>query len=241
MLASDIDKRLLDDLQDRNHVEVFEMDVTNDLEVSQTALQISRLTEKIDILVSNAGIFDFFPISEAGSEKLGRIFAVNTLALPTLTKHFLPLLEGGRLIVISSESYKVPSPFQPYAVSKQALEAIYRAMKPELALMGIRCILIRPGAMKTQILEATLNYNVTPEGSRFRKAFDKFLSAVPKYIGRVVTPEVVARTVFKAGTVRNPRSIYHVNHNPLVSVLSALPARWQGLVVQKTLGNSKNE
>ena len=191
----------------------------------------------MDIVISNAGIFDFYPVSESGIDKLNRIFAVNVLSLTNLTKYFLAqsVESARRLIVIGSESYKVPSPFQPYSVSKQALESVYKAIKIELALKGIQSVLIRPGAMQTRILEDTVNFDDFDEGSAFKTEFRKFVESVPKYIRKIVTPEKVAAVVLKAGTARKPKSVYHINHNPMVSILSNLPANLKNYVIRKNL------
>ena len=235
VFATDINETLLTTLPKDEHIMMIKMDVTSEKDVQHAADTISKLTPRIDVLVSNAGIFDFYPLSEAGTEKLGRIFEVNVLALSTLTKYFIPLLSGGRLIVIGSESYKVPSPFQPYAVSKQALESLFRAIRLELATEDIKSILIRPGAMQTQILKDTLQYQNKNTETRFWKVFDKFLLSVPKYIGKVVTPEQVAEVVLKAGMAKRPKMVYNINHNPLVSLLSRLPVNMQDKLVQQTL------
>ena len=142
---------------------------------------------------------------------------------------------AGRLIVISSESYKVPAPFQPYAVSKQALESLYQAIKNELSIKGIKSILIRPGAMQTHILDQTLKFDNKLKESQFKKEFEKFIRTVPSYINRISTPQQVADIVLKAGTKNNPKQVYSINHNPLVTLLSLLPARFKNYIIQKTL------
>ena len=176
---------------------LLHLDVTSETSVQQCAEQLTKEADQIDILISNAAIFDFYPVSEAGSDKLKKIFDVNVFGLANLTKHFLPLLipSKGRLIVISSESYKVPSPFQPYSVSKQALESVFEAIKIELSLKGIKSILIRPGAMQTQILDDTIHFKNFNENSLYKTEFKNFVKSVPKYIGKVSTPEDVEKTL----------------------------------------------
>lgn len=213
------------------------MDVTSEQETASLANTIEERFGHIDVLVSNAAVFDFYPISEAGSEKVRKIFDVNVFALTNLTKYFLPLLvkSSGRIIVISSESYKVPSPFQPYAVSKQGLEAVYNAIKLELSITNVQCILFRPGAMQTKILADTLAFNPEKKGSLFTKEFRKFIQTVPKYIAKVSDPTAVAELVLKAAMAKKPKAIYSINHNPLVSLLSILPMGLKYFVIRKSL------
>ncbi len=51
---------------------------------------------RLDVLISNAGVFDFYPVSEAGADKLKQILNVNFLGLANLTKYFLPLLSKSK-------------------------------------------------------------------------------------------------------------------------------------------------
>jgi len=73
------------------------------------------------------------------------------------------------------------------------------------------------------------------EKSVFKKEFDNFKQSVPKYIGKISTPEQVADIVLKAGRVSKPKRVYNINHNPLVTLLSALPSRLKEIAILKTL------
>jgi len=159
--------------------------------------------------------------------------------LANLTKYFLPLLmkSTGRLVVISSESYKVPSPFQPYVVSKQALEKLYNSIKIELSTKGVKTVLIRPGAIDTQILKSTVDFNYTASGSVFQKEFERFGLLIPKYIGKIISPEKVAKVVLKAGVSRKPKRIYHINHNPLITLLTILPGKMKEYVIRNNFND----
>jgi NAD(P)-dependent dehydrogenase (short-subunit alcohol dehydrogenase family) len=215
----------------------IKLDITSEIEVARCASYIKEQYGQLDLLISNAGIFDFYAVSEAGANKLKSIMDVNFLGLANLTKYFLPLLHesNGRLIVISSESYKVPAPFQPYAVSKQALESLYKAIKIELSLLGVKSVLIRPGAIQTQILEDTLKFKQSEQETLLKKEFDQFIETVPNYIDHISNPHKVAQLVLKAGIKRNPKQIYSINHNPLVTIFSNLPANLKNYIIKRSL------
>jgi NAD(P)-dependent dehydrogenase (short-subunit alcohol dehydrogenase family) len=237
VFASDNNPDLLTDLVDRKNIIPIMMDVTSEAEVKKTARKLSEITKGLDVLVSNAAIFDFYPLAEAGAEKLKTIFDVNVFGLANLTKYFLPQLINakGRLIVISSESHKVPSPFQPYSVSKQSLEKLYQGIRIELETKGVTSVLIRPGAIQTQILDDTVNFEDKMENSIFKETFHAFVTSVPKFIGTISYPSEVAKIVYKAATKKRPKAVYSVNHNPLVSILSILPEKVKSTVVRKNL------
>jgi len=237
VVATDFNLDLLSDLKEKKNYLPLSLDVTSEVSVQNCARHLEKEVRQIDVLVSNASIFDFYAVSESGSEKLQKIVDVNVFGLANLTKYFLPLLikSRGRLIVISSESYKVPSPFQPYSVSKQALESVFKAIKIELLLKGITSVLIRPGAMQTKILDDTVHFSVSDDNSMFKNEFSGFVKTVPKYIGKISNPFDVAEIILKAGTTKSPKRVYSINHNPLVTILSHLPAKLIDFIIRKNL------
>jgi len=240
VIATDIDEALLSEVKETKRITTYKLDVTSEKSTAGCA----RLTEdkfgRLDVLISCAGIVDYYPLSEAGADKLKKIFDVNTFGLINLTKYFLPLLikSSGRLIVISSESHKVPAPFQPYSVSKQALENIYNSIRLELLTKNVKTILIRPGAIQTGILQDTLNFDYPLTNSAFTEEFKHFGQSISKYIGKAADPEDVAKVILKAATASHPKRTYRINHNPIVSLLSFLPVKWKDTLIRKNL--SKN-
>lgn len=224
-------------LKTENGIFQIKADVTSESSMEKCAELVYKQFGVVDVLISNAGIFDFFALSESGGNALMRIFDVNFFGMANTVKYFLPLLikSKGRLVTISSESYKIPAPFQPYAISKQALEKLHFAISQELMLKGVRTVLIRPGAIQTNIMQETLNFKPKNENSLFEKEFHQFIDSIPKYIGKVNFPEEVAKLVFKAATANNPKRIYKINHNPWVSLLSVLPAKLQDWSITQQL------
>lgn len=237
VIATDIDTKPLSNLFIRERFTILELDVTSEKSVKSVAETVANTFGQIDVLVSNAGIFDFYPLSDAGSEKLKKIFDVNVFGMANLIKYFLTLLQEskGRLIVVSSESYKVPAPFQPYSLSKQALEKLFNGTRLELMTKGIKSILIRPGPIQTDLLDRTINFKLPENNSVFKNELGKFLFTMKKYIGKISSPEEVAAVIFKAGTMKNPKPIYYIRNNPLVTLISILPEILKDLFVRRSI------
>lgn len=241
VIETDISFAENETLTRQNGVLKLNADISSDKSMKNCAALVREHVQNIDIIVNNAGIFDFFSLSESGKQGLQRIFDVNFYGLANTVKYFLPMLikSNGRLITISSESYKIPAPFQPYAVSKQALEKLHFGISQELMLKGISTVLIRPGAIQTNILSETINFKPAILGSIFDDEFQKFTGSVSKYIAKVSSPEKVAELVFKAASLKNPKKIYKINHNPWVGLLSALPSRVQDWAIRRQLSDNR--
>ena len=76
---------------------------------------------------------------------------VNFLSHQNLLSTFVRdlIISRGRFIVVSSESVKFPALFQPYMISKIALEAFAITVRQEMALKGVRVVIVRPGAVNS--------------------------------------------------------------------------------------------
>src|SRR5437660_5501371 len=95
--------------------------VAKKAEVEQLFAAAEKAFGKIDVLVNNAGVYEFTPLEEVTEEKFHKHFDVNVLGLLLVTqealKHFNPA--GGSIINISSGVTSVTPPnFSVYTGSK---------------------------------------------------------------------------------------------------------------------------
>jgi NAD(P)-dependent dehydrogenase (short-subunit alcohol dehydrogenase family) len=202
------------------------IDVT-DLEQIRILAKDLNLDQKgLEVLVCLAGIYDTYPVTEADPALLQKILAVNLFGTASLVQGFLnPLIKsGGRVVVVSSESYKIQAMFQPYMISKSALESYCRVARQELALKGVKMVVIRPGAIRTPLL----NWMSAPWDAGKYPVFDQELrdswKKSIKMVGRIISPEKVAGKILLASTVSMPKRIYHINNNPVLKLVSLLPS-----------------
>jgi len=107
----------------------------------------------VDVLINNAGYGQTGPMSDVPIDRLRRVFEVNVFGTVAITQATLPQMAArgsGRIIIVSSIAGKFAAPgFGPYAMSKHALEAMGKAMRPELAPQGIDVCLLNPGPYNT--------------------------------------------------------------------------------------------
>jgi 3-oxoacyl-[acyl-carrier protein] reductase len=108
---------------------------------------------KLDILINNAGIYEFLPLEQVTPEHFHREFNLNVLGLLLACKsalnHFSPA--GGSIVNISSISgiSRVPSS-SVYSATKGAVDAITRVLASELGPKKIRVNSINPGLVQTE-------------------------------------------------------------------------------------------
>ncbi len=202
-------------------------DVTDMKQIESVKEHIKSTLGEVDVLINAAGILDFYPLSEVPPERLKTIFNVNTFGPVAMIRAFLPLLikSKGRVINISSESVKFTGAFQPYQPSKIALEALHKTLRQELHLKGVKMVIVRPGAIDTEMTAAVRRIENPVENSLYHREFEVFKSRAREFIDRKISPGKVAELIYKAASVKKPRYYYHINHSMRLALISKLPER----------------
>lgn len=235
-VATDVDPAILTAF-DSSAVQAFSMDVTNEDSILKVRKELEDKGIMVWGLVNNAGVSDFFPVSERSKEELEKIFAINTFGPVNMVRNFLPhLLESrGRVVQISSESVRLPAAFHPYAASKIAQEALSVSLRNELALNDVMLSIIRPGAINTPFLEDLTAMKERIGDSIFKEYLHNFADRAPKQIHNITSPENVAKVVVKALSAKRPKFYYRVNNNPKLRIAALLPHRVRDYFMLKML------
>lgn len=246
VIATDKDFAPLSDFIDNKNVLALKMDVTSDDEAGSVFSRVKKENLQIDLVINNAGIDSYFPFSEAPVGKFREVFETNVFGAYRVNQVFLPLLKkpGGRIIHIGSESLKLTVPFMPYPISKNALERYAKVLRQELKFHGIDVVVIRPGAIRTGLLENVMKLKlavgsqqsaVTGEPWLLQKQFEKFAGMAPENIGKVLGPEVAASFVYQVSQNANPRAVYKINNNFMLKIMALLPFSLIEKLVKKQL------
>lgn len=122
--------------------------------VDITTDDVNKVTAwDIDVLINNAGAGQTGPIADVPLDRVRHLFEVNVFGTLAVTQQVLKgmVAKGsGRIIIMSSIAGVMAGPtFGPYAMTKHALEAMGKAMRVELAPVGIDVTLINPGPYNT--------------------------------------------------------------------------------------------
>ena len=137
-------------------------------------------TERIDVIVSNAGYGLFGAAEELSDAQIDRQIATNLTGSIHLIRASLPHLRaqgGGRVLQLSSAGGQVAYPnFSLYHATKWGIEGFVEAVAQETASFGIDFVLVEPGPTGTKFsanldrAEAMPVYDATPSG-QMRKMF----------------------------------------------------------------------
>lgn len=215
-------------------------DLTDPASVEAAFQKVKSQTSCLDCLIHLAGIYELNSLVEMSEEAFTRIFQVNLFAAFYVNKTFLPLLKAGsRVLVTTSELAPLdPLPFTGiYGFSKTALEKYAFSLRKELQLLGIRVIVLRPGAVDTGLLDVSQkkvaafaeNTKLYPHNAK------RFQTIVDRVESRRISPEQLAELAFRAVEDPHPRFVYTINRNPLLILMHLLPARFQDWILKKIL------
>ncbi len=225
VIATDLKDKFLNRENTDGMVLEMAMDVSSDDSVGIVAGQLRKDKQQVDLIVNNAGIDRYFPLSEMPVARFKEVFEVNVFGSYRVNQHFLPLLKkpGGRIIHISSEAIKINVPFMTYPITKQTLEGYSKTIRQELRFLGIDVTLIRPGAIKTPFLENVKKMKNPVPDSLLTDPFEKFAAQAHKEIGKTIEPAVVARYIFRIAGARKTKPVYQINNSIKLSIASMLP------------------
>jgi 3-oxoacyl-[acyl-carrier protein] reductase len=162
-------------------------DVSKHEEIKRLFAETKAAYGKLDVLVNNAGIYEFAPLESITAEQFHKHFNLNVLALLLATQEAVKLIgpEGGSIINMSSIAGRMPvQNASVYSASKAAVDAITVALSQELGPRKIRVNSLNPGMVETEGLHAA-----GLAESDFRKTLE---AQTP--LGRIAQPEDIART-----------------------------------------------
>lgn len=133
-------------------------DMAKKADVERLFAETKRAFGRLDVLVNNAGIYEFAPLESVTEEHFQKQFNLNVLGLILATQAAAKLFDGtgGSVINISSLVSTLGFPqASVYSGTKGAVDSITRSLAKELAPRGIRVNAINPGMVETEGTHAT--------------------------------------------------------------------------------------
>jgi 3-oxoacyl-[acyl-carrier protein] reductase len=167
----------------------IQADVSKATDVKRLFEETKQAFGSIDVLVNNAGVFQFEPFEDITEKEFHREFDTNVLGAILATQEALKYFPrtGGSVINISSLASKNPVPNSSlYSATKSAIDALTMALSKELGPRNIRINTVAPGLIDTEG-NRRIGFVGSPEGDA--------LAAATPLGARFGRPEEVAPAV----------------------------------------------
>jgi len=134
------------------------MDVTKEDEVEAGMAKAVKTFDRLDILVSNAGIQIVAPLDQFEFAKWKQLLAIHLDGAFLTTRAALRQMykqdSGGSIIYMGSVHSKEGSPLKaPYVAAKHGLIGLAKVVAKEGAAHGVRANVICPGFVRTRLVE----------------------------------------------------------------------------------------
>ena|GEM_PF-3186905 len=182
----------------------YRCDVREWEQVSDTAQQIQEDFKQINVLINNAGAFEYLSLEKSAPEKLDEMIDVNVRGVVYMTKAMLPLLrkavsngQWAKIVNVSSIAGLWGfSNMSVYTATKFAVTGFSSGLRRELRGQGIRVASIHPGPVRSKA--------DIPENAPKKRL--------------VMSPYEIADQVFSLATSKRNRLISH----PAFTLLNAI-------------------
>lgn len=125
-------------------------------EVEELFATASRAYGRVDVLVNNAGVYDFQPLENLTIELFRRHMELNVFGYLLAVREAVKYMPEGGSIVNMSSTVTLFGPVNAsvYTASKGAIDGLTRALSNELAPRKIRVNAIKPGVVDTDGVQA---------------------------------------------------------------------------------------
>ena len=191
-------------------VELIELDVADDASVQRGFADIFRATNRVDVLVNNAGIGGNGVVEESTSQMYHDAFNVNVVGAIRCTQQVLPNMrerKSGTIVNITSVVGKFAAIAQaPYVASKWAFEGVSEELAQELAPFGIRVVIIEPGVTKSSIFAK--NIDAPNQSGAYDAHYRRMFAFYAAGITNATPAEEVGALIHHAITTNTPQLRY---------------------------------
>ena len=226
-----------------SRVEVRQLDVTDFEHIPAAMADIARAHGRIDVLVNNAGFGVGGFAEDVLLDELRMQLETNFFGQVAVTKALLPTMRAqrsGHIIMVSSILGLIGQPMvSSYCASKHALEGWAEALRIELRSLGIKVVLVEPGAYKTDIWtrNVLVSRGSTDESSPNKERSRKYVDGVKESKREMADPVEVAQLITGIAQDPNPRLRYRAGRDAKIAYFmrTLLPwSIWEGMVEKRT-------
>ena len=212
------------------NIEPFLLDITDEAGIAALAKRIADDPQRRPLrgLINNAGVGMNAPVETLPLADWRRLFEINLFGHIAMIQALLPMLieSAGTVVNISSVGGKVAmAGYGPYAATKFGMEAISDSLRREVAPLGVKVVVIEPGAVVTEMLERVdkvgakvIDDMTPPQRSRYAAMMQAVVAQAQAAVPRGASAEQAGKVVADAVTSRRPKTRYTIGRDAAIIV-----------------------
>jgi NAD(P)-dependent dehydrogenase (short-subunit alcohol dehydrogenase family) len=224
-----------------DRIDVRALDVTQVDAIPEFVDSVIRDYGRIDVLVNNAGFAVGGFAEDIRLEELRLQFETNFFGAVAMTKAVLPVMRqqrSGHIIQVSSISgLQGAISVSSYSASKHALEGWSESLRLEVNSLGIKVVLVEPGAFDTGVWTsgAVMGQEAKKKTSpNFQRSLRmrEVIATIPK-----ADPIAVARTIVAIARNPSPKLRYLIGRDAKMQLAMKriLPWKWYEKIIANYL------
>jgi NAD(P)-dependent dehydrogenase (short-subunit alcohol dehydrogenase family) len=223
-------------------LDVRRLDITDYDSLAAFMDRLVRDHGRLDVLVNNAGFSVSGFAEDMELAEIRHNFETNFFGHVAMTKAVLPQMRkqrSGHIVMLSSMAGLIAQPLiSTYCATKHALEGWSEALRIETHSLGIRVVLVEPGAFETDIWEKNVvmaKRAVLPESPNYERSL-RFREFVQKNVTKADAREVAALIV-RIAQDPEPKLRYLIGRDARAAywMKRILPwKRWEKMVAKHT-------
>ena len=207
-------------------LQALSIDVNIEKSVTDGIDRILNESERIDVLVNNAGFDLTGPLEETSMDEIKGQFETNLFGAIRTMQAVIPTMRkqrSGIIVNITSVGGKLAIPFHSgYHGTKFALEGLSESIQYELDPFGIKIIIIEPGAVGSSFWKnmknATKSSNLTDGESPYVSMMSNMSAALKQMEQNSIPSSEVANMIVNAVTTDNPDFRYVVGKDAIMTL-----------------------
>ena len=191
----------------KNKITPVYFDLSQENDVKQGIERINAISNKIEIIVNNAGINQVSLFQMTSIKKIKEIFDINFFSHLSLTQKLMKIMiknKSGSIINISSNAAKECDAGRVgYASSKAALIAFTKVLSKELGSFNIRVNAVAPGLINTDMMGKDVSKKVIEDAinrvALKRPGEPEEISDVVTFLGSDLSRYISGEVIFVTG------------------------------------------
>jgi short-subunit dehydrogenase len=191
-------------LASRDRAICLKLDVTDRSTITSAISETIQQFGAIDVLVNNAGYGLVGAFETSTPDQIQRQFNTNVFGLMETTRAILPHFRdrrNGAIVNVASIGGHVAFPlYSLYHATKWAVEGFSESLQHELLAFNIRVKVIEPGPIKTDFYDRSADRSHNSDFPEYDAFSDRVLGKLDEVGTTGASPEVVAKTIYRAST-----------------------------------------
>jgi NAD(P)-dependent dehydrogenase (short-subunit alcohol dehydrogenase family) len=194
-------------------IQIKQLDVTDDVSVTNAIQAISSEAGRIDVLVNNAGYGLNGAFEDLAMDEIKAQYETNVFGLIRTTQAVLPTMrrqKSGTIVNISSGAGRFGFPGgSAYVSTKFAVEGLSESMSYELERFGIKVVIVEPGVIRTNFFDGSVVAKKSQDpNSPYSQIMQKTATGFEEMMKNASSPDLVAKVVLNAIRDENPSLRY---------------------------------